>query len=41
MKLSCTCALAHSLTLTILFWLGWKTCPTLPMGWGSVVEVGK
>ena len=36
-----TCALAHSLTLTILSWLGWKTCPTLPMGCGSVVEVGK
>ena len=33
--------LAHSRTDTMRSCSGWKTCPTFPMGWGSVVEVGK
>lgn len=33
--------LAHSRTVRILSWSGWKHIPTLPMGWGSVMEVGK
>lgn len=37
----CTCARAHSRTETIRSWSGWKTWPTLPMGWGSVTLVGK
>ena len=36
-----TCARAHSLTLTMRSCSGWNTCPTLPMGCGSVTEVGK
>ncbi len=32
---------AHSLTDTMRSWLGCSTCPTLPMGLGSVVAVGK
>ena len=34
-------ALAHSLTETMRSCSGWKTWPTLPMGCGSVVDVGK
>ena len=32
---------AHSRTDTMRSWSGWNTCPTLPMGLGSVVAVGK
>lgn len=35
-----TCTVAHSFMLTILSWLERHTWPTLPMGWGSSVEVG-
>ena len=36
-----TWARAHSRTETMRSCSGWNTWPTLPMGWGSVVEVGK
>lgn len=32
---------AHSRTVMILSWSGWKHMPTLPIGWGSVTDVGK
>jgi hypothetical protein len=32
---------AHSRTVVILSCPGWKHMPTLPIGWGSVTEVGK
>ncbi len=36
-----TWARAHSRTEMMRFWSGWNTWPTLPMGCGSVVLVGK
>lgn len=32
---------ANSRTERILSWSGWKHIPTLPIGWGFVIEVGK
>lgn len=32
---------AHSRTVSILSCSGWKHIPTFPIGWGSVIEVGK
>ena len=32
---------AHSRTVSILSWSGWKHIPTLPIGCGSVTDVGK